>query len=102
MPLTINRPLKDADTVVGFTSSIAATPVAAVGLVMNAGTIERVGGVAAGITTGTITVTVSTAVGTVGTFTIAAGTNSTGSAEFGPLTANAFVNEGDIITFTPA
>jgi hypothetical protein len=102
MPITVNRPLKDADTVVAYTASIATTPVAAVGVVTNVGTIERVYGVAAGVTTGTITVTVSTAAGTVGTFTIAAGTNSTGTVEFGPLAQNALVNEGDIVTFTPA
>lgn len=103
MPLTVNRPLKDGDTVTAFTSSSAATPVAAVGVAMNAGIIERVSGVAVGVTTaGPITVTVSTAAGTVGTFTIVAGTNSTGTAEFGPLALNAFVNEGDLITFTPA
>lgn len=102
MPLTINRPLKDCDTAVAFTSSIGLTPAAGVAVVMNAGQIVRASGVCIGAATGTITITVSTAQGTVGTFPITGGAGNTGFVDFGGLAANSSVNEGDTITFIPS
>jgi hypothetical protein len=103
VPLTINRPLKDCDTVTAYTGSIGATPAAAVGVVMNSGQIVRASGVCVGAATGTITIAVSTvAGGTVGTFTITGGAGNTGFVDFGAMLANAGVNEGDTVTFTPS
>jgi hypothetical protein len=92
------------------TTSIATTPVAASTVSSNAGLLQRVTAAAAGTTSGTIAIAVSINNGsdvTSGLFTIPAGTGVRAGTvmEFnliGTTNPAPFVNEGDIITFTPS
>lgn len=90
------------------TTSIGATPVAAVVIAPVAGILRKVYAGAGGTTTGTIAVAVSINGGsdvTGGNLTIAAGTGSRAGSniELPKLGASVVaVNEGDMISFTPA
>lgn len=90
------------------TTSIATTPVAAVIVSPIAGILSAVLASAGGTTTGTIAVSVIINGGsdiTSGGLTIAAGTGARNNPSFGlpkvGIHAN-YVNEGDVITFTPS
>lgn len=90
------------------TTSIAATPIAAVVVAPCAGILRKVYAAAGGTTSGTIAVSVSVNGGsdiTGGTLTIAAGSNARNNpgldlAKVG--TSVISVVEGDVITFTPS
>ncbi len=92
------------------TTSIASSPVAAYGVAPVSGYVQRVMASAAGTTTGTITVAVTINGGSDvcnGTLTIPAGSGNVGSVVELPLvgagvTSAVFVNEGDLIKFTPS
>jgi hypothetical protein len=102
MTLPVNRPLTDEGTIVAWSTSIGATPTAATGVCTKAGRVERCSAVSIGTTSGTITFTVATAAGTVGTFTMTGGAAATAYADFGDMAPNAVVNEGDTVTITPS
>jgi hypothetical protein len=104
-----SRPNNEA-SLQAATTSIATTPVAASVINTNAGYIQRVIAAAAGTTSGTITVAITingsgTDVAN-GTLTIPAGTGArAGTVIELPVavsTAAVFVQEGDVITFTPS
>ena len=108
MPLIKPRPVMDVDFSAS-TSSIGATPVAGTTIATVSGFVQRVVAGAAGTTTGTIAVAVSINNGsdiTGGGLTIAAGSNSrAGSVMEFAMTGSSsgvFVNEGDVIVFTPS
>lgn len=108
MPLIKPRPVNDVDFA-ATTSSIGATPVAATAIATVSGPVQRVVAGAAGTTTGTIAVAVSINNGsdiTGGGLTIAAGSNSRAGSimEFAGVgtASGVFVNEGDVIVFTPS
>ncbi len=110
MPIPVNRPLNEAAMCEG-TTSIATAPVVAVMCVPIAGFVERVMAAAGGTTTGTINVAVSINGGadiTGGNLNVAAGGGARAGAvwELGVNGAGAtdgvWVNEGDILTFTPS
>jgi hypothetical protein len=90
------------------TTSVGATPVAAVFVSPCAGILRKVYASAGGTTTGTIAVAVAVNAGsdvTAGALTIAAGTNARNNPgiTLPHLGASAVaVSEGDIITFTPS
>jgi hypothetical protein len=110
MALTSNRPFSEI-VAKASTSSIGATPVAGYAIAAVAGYVQRVMAAAGGTTTGTITVAVAINGGSDianSALTIAAGSGvRAGSVVELPLvgagsTSGVFVNEGDIISFTPA
>jgi len=107
MPLTKDRPLNEV-TLAESTTSIATSPVAVSAVVATAGHIQRVAAAAGGTTTGTIAVAVSVNGGadiTGGNLTIPAGAGARNGAVYElPLVGASavFVNEGDLITFTPS
>jgi len=105
MTLPTPRPFQE-EPLCESTTSIATTPVAASAIVPRAGIIERVMAAAGGTTTGTIAVAVAINGGsdiTGGNLTIPAGTGARAASiyELGVIDGVA-VNEGDLITFTPA
>jgi hypothetical protein len=104
MSLPTPRPFSDV-ALVESTTSIATSPVAASMIAPRAGVIERLMAGAAGITTGTISVSVTINGGsdiTSGNLTVPAGSGGPGTVlEFATLDAP-HVNEGDVITFTPS
>lgn len=91
------------------TTAIGTTPVAATAVVSSPGYVQRGIAGAAGTTTGTITVAVTINGGSDifgGALTLAAGAYPKNTVEL-PLvgagsTSGIFVNEGDVITFTPS
>jgi hypothetical protein len=107
MALPPNVPFFDVFLSEG-TTSIAATPVAAVVVSPISGILRKVYASAGGTTSGTIAVSVIVNGGsdvTSGGLTIAAGSNARNNAGFdlSKLGVNAVqVNEGDVITFTPS
>lgn len=90
------------------TTSVGATPVAAVVVAPCSGILRKLYASAGGTTTGTITVAVSVNGGadvTGSALTIAAGTGARNNAGLALPHAGASaiaVNEGDVITFTPS
>jgi hypothetical protein len=99
MALPINRPVNE-QVVYARTASIGATPAAGFTVATKKGLLERAFAFSEGASTGTITVTLSVAgVATTLVFSFTGGTNASGSGE-SATTIN--VNEGDLITFTPA
>jgi hypothetical protein len=110
MALNVNRALNEAH-LSESTTSIASSPVVACAVATNSGYVQRCIASAGGTTTGTINVTVIINNGsdiTNGNLNIAAGSNArNGSVYELPLigagsTSGVWVNEGDIITFTPS
>lgn len=102
MPLSNNRPL-DEMPVIARTLSIGGTPTACSTVATTKGYIERAYAFCEGAATGTISVAVSINGGsTVGTVSLTGGANAVGSAEFGINSPSLWVNEGDVITFTPS
>ena len=110
MTISLMRPNNEA-SLQAQTTSIATTPVAGQCVVTNAGYISRVMAAAAGTTTGTITVTVGINNGsdiTSAGLLIAPASNARAgsSIEFtlpgAGSTSGIFVNEGDVIVFTPS
>ena len=104
------RPINEA-SLQAQTTSIASTPVVGQCVVTNAGYLQRVMAAAAGTTTGTITVAVSinnAADLTSAGLLIAPASNARAGTVFeinqcgAGTTSGIFVNEGDIITFTPS
>ena len=111
MALPINRPIPEEIYICESTTSIGATPIAAAAIAPVAGYIQRVMAAAGGTTTGTITVAVAVNGGSDianSTLTIAAGSNArTGTVVELALvgagtTSGVYINEGDVITFTPS
>jgi hypothetical protein len=106
-----NRPTNEAHMVEG-TTSIATTPLAAQMAVPTAGYVERLMAAATGTTTGTITVAVTINAGVTdianSALTIAAGTGARAATVVElPLvgagtTSGVWVNEGDVLIFTPS
>jgi hypothetical protein len=105
MSLPNPRPFQE-EPLCESTTSIATTPVAACMIAPRAGQVERVMAAAGGTTTGTIAVTVTINGGsdiTGGNLTIAAGRGPRPASIYEPGALDgAAVNEGDLITFTPA
>jgi hypothetical protein len=105
MAVPINRPNSDV-MMVESTTSIATSPVPASMIAPCKGWVERVMAGAAGATTGTITVAVSINGGadiTNGHLTIPAGSGGPGNVlELSYSSTLPYVNEGDVITFTPS
>jgi hypothetical protein len=102
MALPVIRPL-DEGTIYARTTSIGATPVAASTCATTKGYLQRAFAVSEGASTGTISVAVSINGGsTVGTISFTGGSNAIGSAEFGIASSTLWVNEGDLVTFTPS
>lgn len=108
MPLTKPRPLNEG-VIATNTTSIGATPVAAVAISPDSGFIQRVMAAAGGTTTGTIAVSVTVNGGsdiTGGALTIAAGSSARAGSvmEFAGVgsSSGVYVNEGDCVTFTPS
>lgn len=101
MALPIPRPI-DEVPVYARTTSIGATPVAASTLALAKGYLERAYAFSEGASSGTIAVAVAINGTTVGTITFTGGSNAVGSAEFGLASANLWVNDSDVITFTPS
>lgn len=106
MALPSNFPFSDVVLSEGSTS-IATSPVPAVMVATCPGILRKVFGASNGTTTGTITIAVSINGGsdiTGGALTIAAGAGGNNPGlDLPKVGANAnYVNEGDIITFTPS
>jgi hypothetical protein len=101
MSLPQNHPFNDLPHP-GYTTSIGGTPVAASVVSTKVGRVVGASGVDVGGATGTVTMTVATPAGTVGTFTITGGAGNVGYVDFGGNAANASVNPGDKITVTPS
>jgi hypothetical protein len=110
MPINAPRPLNDVSLDVN-TSSIGASPVAAVAVAPVSGYVARVVAAAGGTTTGTITISVTINNGsniTNGGLTIAAGSNARAGVIYElPLagagsTSGVYINEGDCIAFAPS
>lgn len=102
MSLPINRQI-DEMHVTARTTSIGATPVAASTIALCKGYLERAFAFSEGASTGTISVAISINGGsTVGTISFTGGANATGSVELGLLSSAIYVNESDLITFTPS
>lgn len=102
MALPLNRPF-DEIAVSARTTSIGATPVAASTMAIAKGYLERAYAFSEGASTGTISVAIAINGGsTIGTISFTGATNAVGSVELGLASANLFVNEGDLITFTPS
>ena len=111
MALPVPRPVMNEYTLIESTTSIATTPVAASAIAPVAGYVHRVMAGATGTTTGTITVAVSINGGSDianSTLTIAAATGArAGTVVELPLvgagtTSGVYINEGDVVTFTPS
>lgn len=110
MPLNPNRPSNEV-SVTEMTLSIATTPVAAAAVAHCAGYVQRLLAAAAGTFTGTINVTVSINGGADiagGNLNIPAQTGAVRGVtqelalQGAGATSGVFVNEGDIIVFTPS
>jgi hypothetical protein len=110
MALPVSRPFYDVPAKAG-TTSIATTPVAAFAIAPVSGLIQRVFAGAAGTTSGTIAVSVTINGGsdiTGGGLTIAAGSGTRNNPAYelalvgAGATSGVYVNEGDMITFTPS
>lgn len=107
MSLNVHRPFSDA-LLDATTTSIGATPVAGVAVAPCSGILLRVYAAAGGTTTGTITVAVAVNGGsdvTASGLTIAAGSGARNNPglELAKIGSSAtFINEGDLITFTPS
>jgi hypothetical protein len=102
MSLPIVRPI-DEIPVYARTTSIGATPVAASTIAIAKGYLERAFAFSEGASTGTIAVAVAINGGTaVGSISFTGGANASGSIELGLASAGLWVNEGDLITFTPS
>jgi hypothetical protein len=102
MALPINRQF-DELAVSARTTSIGATPVAASTIAVCKGYLERAFAFSEGASTGTIAVAVAINGGTsVGSISFTGGTNTSGSIELGLASASLWLNEGDLITFTPS
>jgi hypothetical protein len=102
MSLPIVRPI-DEICVVARTTSIGATPVAGSTVAVAKGYLERAFAFSEGASTGTISVAVAINGGTsVGSISFTGGANTSGSIELGLASATLYVNEGDLITFTPS
>jgi hypothetical protein len=114
MALPVNHPL-DEQTVFASTNSIATTPLACVAIAPFRGKIVKVGGAAHGAFTTDCSVAVAIITAVAGGTAPGSGTAITGSPmtlsatnsaagtsnSFVPTGAN-FVNEGDLIVFTPS
>jgi hypothetical protein len=96
MALPLNRQFDELPAY-ARTSSIGATPVAASTLATKKGRITRAFAFSEGASSGTITVAISVAGTSQGSFSFTGGSNAAGSAEF-----SIPVGEGDLITFTPS
>src|SRR6185312_2398108 len=104
-PRTYNKVALDAQT-----TSIATTPVAGYAIATNSGYVQRVMAASGGTTTGTITVAVTINGGSDianSTLTIAAGSGGPGAVVELPLvgagsTSGIYINEGDLIKWTPS
>ena len=102
MALPLNRPI-DEVVVTARTTSVGATPVAASTVAVAKGFLERAFAFSEGASSGTIAVAIAINGGsTVGTISFTGGANAIGSVELGLASANLYVNEGDLITFTPS
>ena len=102
MALSINRQF-DEVIVTARTTSIGATPVAASTIAVAKGYLERAYAFSEGASTGTIAVAISINGGTsVGSISFTGGANTSGSIELGLLSSAIYVNESDLITFTPS
>jgi len=102
MTLPIIRPI-DEIVVTARTTSIGATPAAASTIAVAKGYLERAYAFSEGASTGTVSVAVAINGGTsLGSISFTGGANTSGSIEFGLASATLFVNEGDLITFTPS
>lgn len=102
MALPLNRPY-DEIAVYARTTSIGATPAAASTIAVAKGYLERAYAFSEGASTGTIAVAVAINGGSsVGSISFTGGANASGSVELGLLQSAIFVNEGDLITFTPS
>ena len=102
MALPLNRPI-DEVVVVARTTSIGATPAAGSTVAVAKGFLERAYAFSEGASSGTIAVAVSINGGSsVGSISFTGGANASGSVELGLASANLYVNEGDLITFTPS
>jgi hypothetical protein len=108
MAMNPDRPNNEA-SLQASTTSIGATPVAGWTVATNAGQLQRVFASAGGTTIGTIIVAVAINGGsdiTSGGLTIAAGTGARAASTYEFQTnigsAVVYVNEGDIISFTPS
>jgi hypothetical protein len=99
MPLPVNRPISD-EAAYARTTSIGAAPVAAATVAVKKGMLQRAFAFSEGASTGTIAVAISVnGAASVGSISFTGGTNAIGSLE---LSTPAYVNEGDLITFTPS
>ena len=102
MALPLNRPI-DEIVVTARTTSIGATPVAGSTIAVAKGFLERAFAFSEGASTGTIAVAIAINGGsTVGTISFTGGANASGSVEMGLASLSLYVNEGDLITFTPS
>lgn len=110
MPMNPNRPFKETALTVQ-TSSIGASPAAAPIVSPVSGILERVAAGPGGTTTGTIAVAVAINGGsdvTGGGLTVAAGTGARAGSVYelsqvgAGATSGVYVNEGDVIVFTPS
>jgi hypothetical protein len=99
MPLKTNYPFS-VDEYSSYCSALGATPVAAYVHVGEGGFLVEVGVVQSAAVTGTSTVTVAAGGVTVGTLTVTGG--AAGSVFTAIPTASTYVNEDDVVTFTPA
>lgn len=104
MALPIKEPLNETP-VFAVTTSCATTPVAAITIAPVKGRIVRTFAVSYGTTTGTIAVAIATTSspsGITSGLVIPAGAGSLSDTD-NPTPATAiYVNEGDVITFTPS
>src|SRR5438876_815348 len=102
MPLPLNR--ENGEALVRMnTTSIGATPVAAITAAPRRGYVRHLLAFSEGASTGTITCTVSvrgTSIGTGGCI-FAGGTSAFGTGNFG-YSPSTYVDEGDLITVTPS
>jgi hypothetical protein len=110
MALPVSRPFYDV-ILTESTTSISLTPVGATAVAPVSGIIQRVGAAAGATSAGTITVSVTVNGGsdiTGGGLTIAAGSGARNNPSFelamvgAGTTSGVYVNEGDLITFTPS
>jgi len=99
MTLKVNHPISEDEYSV-YISSLGATPAAAYLHVGEGGILTEIGVVQSAAVTGTSTVTVTNAGVTVGTITVTAG--SAGSVFSTVPSASTYVNEDDVLVFTPA
>lgn len=102
MSLPVNRPF-DEIAVCARTTSIGATPAAGSTVAIAKGYLGRAYAFSEGASTGTIAVAISINGGsTIGTISFTGGANTSGSIDLGLMSAGQWVNEGDLITFTPS